>query len=69
MITITPKVRDIGTHNLRLVANSDQGDKYFQDVRVKVGFARNASEFSQFREIEAKIVKISRTGIVQILFN
>jgi hypothetical protein len=26
-------------------------------------------EFSQYKEIEAKIVKISRTGIVQILFN
>ena len=69
MITITAKVRDIGTHNLRLVAVTDKGDKYYQDVRVQVGFARNASEFSQYKEIEAKIVKISRTGIVQILFN
>jgi hypothetical protein len=52
-----------------LVAITEKGEKYNQDVRVQVGFARNSSEFSQYKEIEAKIVKISRTGIVQILFN
>jgi hypothetical protein len=52
-----------------LIAITEKGDKYYQDVRVKIGFAQNSSEFSQYKEIEAKIVKISRTGIVQILFN
>jgi hypothetical protein len=52
-----------------LIAITEKGDKYYQDVQVQVGFARNSSEFYQYKEIEAKIVKISRTGIVQILFN
>ena len=52
-----------------MVVITEKGEKYYQDVRVQVGFARNSSEFSQYKEIEAKIVKISRTGIVQILFN
>ena len=68
-LSFAPKVRDIGTHIIRLYATTDSKNKYYQEVRVKVGYSKDSPDFLKYKEIEGKIIKISRTGIVQILFN
>lgn len=66
---ISPEIKDIGTHNVRLVAFSLDGQKYVQEVTIQVRFDKESAEFSKYPEVKAKIISISRTGIVNIQFN
>jgi len=68
-ISFAPMIRDIGSHIIRLVAITDTGNKYYQEVHLKVRFSKDSPDYLKYKDIEGKIVKISRTGIVQILFN
>ena len=54
---------------IKLIGFSSEGTKYYQEVKVIVGFDKNSTEYNTYRAIEAKIVKISKTGIVDIQFN
>lgn len=61
--SVSPTIKDIGSHMIRLFGISQDGTKYMQEVLIKV------AEFDIYKEVTAKIVKITQGGTVQIKFN
>jgi hypothetical protein len=55
---ISPTIKDIGSHIIRLFGESQDGTKYMQEVIIKV------AEFEEYKEVKAKIVKITAGGTV-----
>jgi hypothetical protein len=45
---------------------SSEGTKYYQEVKLKVGFDKGTPEYKMYKEIEAKIFRVSRGGIVDV---
>ncbi len=60
---VNPTIKDIGSHLIRLFGKSQDGTKYMQEVLIKV------AEYDVYKEVVAKIVKITQGGTVQIQFN
>jgi hypothetical protein len=50
---VSPSIKDIGSHIIRLFGTSQDGTKYMQEVLIKV------AEFEEYKEVKAKIVKIT----------
>ena len=57
---ISPTTKDIGSHIIRLFGTPIDGKKYMQEVVIKV------AEFEIYKEVGARIVKITQGGSVQI---
>jgi hypothetical protein len=60
---VSPTIKDIGSHIFRIFGSSKDGTKYMQEVLIKV------AEYDIYKEVKAKIVKITQGGTVIIEFN
>ena len=57
---VSPAIKDIGQHIIRLFGFSKDGGKYLQEVMI------NVPEIDNYKEVHGKIVKITRGGTIKI---